>query len=327
MKSRSNRGLLCNAAIVLALTQFTPSADASDYPSRPVKIITQGAAGSGPDVIARLVAEGLGRLWRQQVLIVNHAGGGGVIAARAAFAAEPDGYTLYIPTITTFVIMPEIQAKLPFDMARDFVQIGFVAETPMMIGVSPALGVKTLREFINAAKKRPGELFYAANNRGSLPHLTGELFRSRTGADVTFVPYAGAAGGLQDLMGGRISMIVESVGALSGAVQGGSVRALAVASARRLANLPDLPTVAETSSGFEAVGWFVLSGPVKMPLTIVQKVNQDLNRVLGQQGLKQRFQDLGAVARPMSPEETSEFIRKEEQVWRPLARQMGLSAQ
>jgi tripartite-type tricarboxylate transporter receptor subunit TctC len=117
------------------------------------------------------------------------------------------------------------------------------------------------------------------------------------------------------------------VGALSGAVQGGSVRALAVASARRLANLPDLPTVAETSSGFEAVGWFVLSGPAKMPLTIVQKVNQDLNRVLGQQELKQRFQDLGAVARPMSPEETSKFIRKEEQVWRPLARQMGLSAQ
>ena len=170
-------------------------------------------------------------------------------------------------------------------------------------------------------------MFYAANNRGSLPHLTGELFRNRTGADVTFVPYAGAAAGLQDLMGGRISMIVESVGALAGAVQGGSVKALAVASARRLPNLPDLPTVAETSPGFEAIGWFVLSGPVMIPAAIVRKINQDLNSVLDQPGLKRRFEELGAFARAMSPEETSEFIRKEVQVWRPLVRQVGLSAQ
>jgi tripartite-type tricarboxylate transporter receptor subunit TctC len=327
MKSRSNSSWLGSAAIILAFAQLTPSAEASDYPSRPVKVITQGAAGSGPDVIARLVAEYLGRLWRQQVLIVNYPGGGGVMAARAAASAKPDGYTLYIPTITSFVIMPEVQHKLPFDMVRDFVQIGFVAETPMMIGVSPALGVTTLQDFISVAKKRPGELFYAANSRGSLPHLTGELFRNRTGAGVTFVPYGGAAAGLQDLMGGRISMIVESVGALSGAVQGGSVKPLAVASARRLPNLPDLPTVAETSPGFEAIGWFVLSGPAMTPTDIVHKINQDLNRVLAQPELARRFEDLGAFARAMSPEEVIEFIRKEEQVWRPLVRQMGLNTQ
>jgi tripartite-type tricarboxylate transporter receptor subunit TctC len=327
MKSRSNSSWLGSAAIILAFAQLTPSAEASDYPSRPVKVITQGAAGSGPDVIARLVAEDLGRLWRQQVLVVNHPGAGGVMAARAAATAEPDGYTLYIPTITSFVIMPEVQHKLPFDMVRDFVPIGFVAETPMMIGVSPALGVTTLQDFISVAKKRPGELFYAANSRGSLPHLTGELFRNRTGADVTFVPYGGAAAGLQDLMGGRISMIVESVGALSGAVQGGSVKPLAVASARRLPNLPDLPTVAETSPGFEAIGWFVLSGPAMTPTDIVHKINQDLNRVLAQPELARRFEDLGAFARAMSPKEVIEFIRKEEQVWRPLVRQMGLNTQ
>ena len=120
------------------------SAEAADYPSGPVKIITQGAAGSGPDVIARLVADKLGHLWQQPVVVVNHPGAGGVTAARVAAGAEPDGYTLYIPTITSFVIMPEVQTKLPFDMGRDFVHIGFVAETPMMIGVSPALGVNSL---------------------------------------------------------------------------------------------------------------------------------------------------------------------------------------
>lgn len=327
MKSDSKRRWLCSAAIILAFAQLTPFADAADYPSRPVKVITQGAAGSGPDVIARLVAEDLGRLWRQQVVIVNHPGAGGVIVARAAATAEPDGYTLYIPTITSFVIMPEVQTKLPFDMGRDFVHIGFIAETPMMIGVSQALGVNTLQELIAIAKRRPGEMFYAANSRGSLPHLTGEMFRSRTGANVTFVPYAGAAAGLQDLIGGRIAMIVESVGALTGAVQGGSIKPLAVASARRLPNLPDLPTVAETIPGFEAIGWFVLSAPVKTPSAIIQRVNQDLNRMLGQPGLIKKLQDLGAFARPMSPEDTSEFIWKEEQVWRPLVREMGLAAQ
>jgi tripartite-type tricarboxylate transporter receptor subunit TctC len=323
----SKRSRLCSAAVCLSFIPFTPFAEALDFPSRPVKIITQGAAGSGPDVIARLVAEELGRLWRQQVLIVNHPGGGGVIAGRAAAAAEPDGHELYIPTITSFVIMPEVQAKLSFDMVRDFAQIGFIAETPMMIGVSPVLGVNSLQEFLDLAMRRPGELFYAANNRGSLPHLTGELFRRRTGADVTFVPYAGAAAGLQDLIGGRIAMIVESVGALSGAVQGGSVKALAVASALRLPHLPDLPTVAETSPGFEAIGWFVLAGPAKMPAAIVERVNQDLNTVLAQPALKQRLLKLGAFARPMSPEETTGFIRKEEQIWRPFVREVGLNAQ
>lgn len=139
------------------------------------------------------------------------------------------------------------------------------------------------------------------------------------------MPYAGAAAGLQDLIGGRIAMIVESIGALSGAVQGGSVKPLAVASALRLPHLPDLPTVAESIPGFEAMGWFVLSGPAKMAAGTVEKVNQDLSKVLAQPTLKQKFLDLGAYTRPMSPDETSGFIRKEEQVWRPLVRELGLN--
>jgi tripartite-type tricarboxylate transporter receptor subunit TctC len=316
-----------SAALVAAILCMVPASEAAEYPTRPVRIITQGAAGSGPDVIARIVADQLGRHWGQQVLIVNHPGAGGVVAARAAAGAEPDGYTLYIPTITSFVIMPEVQAKLPFDMGRDFVQVGFVAETPMMIAAAPSLGVDTLAEFVALAKRRAGELFYAANNRGSLPHLTGELLRARTDLQVTFVPYAGAAAGLQDLMGGRIAMIVESVGALAGAVRGGSVKALAVASPKRLPTLPDLPTVAETVPGFTALGWFVLSAPAGTPAAIVRKVNQDLNAVLAQPELRKKFQDLGAFARLLSPEETATFIRSEEQVWRPLVRQIGLAAQ
>lgn len=327
MKSDIKRRWLWVAAMALPFASPPLSADAADYPSRPVKIITQGAAGSGPDVIARLVADKLGQLWQQPVAIVNLPGAGGANAARVAAGAEPDGHTLYIPTITSFVILPEVQTRLPFDMGRDFVHIGFVAETPMMIGVSPALGVSSLQELIDVTKLRPEGVFYAANSHGSLPHLTGEMFRKRTGANVSFVPYPGAAAGLQDLMGGRIGMIVESVGALTGAVQGGSVKPLAVASVRRLPNLPNVATVAEAIPGFEALGWFVLSAPVKTPSVIVQQVNRDLNRVLGQPELVGKFQGLGAFARPMSPEDTSAFIRGEEQIWRPLVREMDFAAQ
>ena len=312
-------------AILIAAMVVAPGTQASEYPTKPVRIITQGAAGSGPDVITRIVADYLGRKWGQQVAILNHPGAGGVVAGRAAATAERDGYTLYAPTITSFVIMPEIQPKLPFDMERDFARVGLLAETPMMIAVSPALGVRSLSELISLAKKRPGELFYAANNRGSLPHLTGEMFRSRAGVDLTFVPYQGMAGGLQDLLGGRISMIVESVGALSGPAQSGSIIPIAVASAARLPTHPDLPTVAETLPEFQAVAWFALMAPNGTPEAIIKQVNRDLNAVLAEPALRKRFQELGAFVRVMSPAETAAFIRQEQEAWKPLVKQVGLT--
>jgi tripartite-type tricarboxylate transporter receptor subunit TctC len=192
--------------IVLALAA-APSVQAQEYPAKPVKLITQGAAASGPDVIARIVVDQLGRLWGQQVIILNYPGAG--------------GYTLYMPATSAFVVMPEMFPNLPFDLDRDFVPIGFVAEQPMVIAVAPSLGVNSLQDLIELAKKRPEEILYAANARGTLPHLTAERFRSQSGIDLRFIPYAGAAAGLQDLVGGRISMIVESLGPLLGAIQGG----------------------------------------------------------------------------------------------------------
>jgi tripartite-type tricarboxylate transporter receptor subunit TctC len=300
-------------------------AHAQDYPANPVKLVTQGAPGSGPDVIARILADHLGRLWGQQVLVLSHPGAAGSAAARVAAAAPPDGYTLYMPATSAFVVMPEMLPNLPFDLERDFARIGFVGEQPMMFAVAPALGVNSLAELIARSKARPGEILYAANLRGSFPHLTVELFRRRTGADLTYIPYQGAAGGLQDILGGRISMIAESLPPLFGAIQGGSVKPLAVASMKRLPSFPDLPTVAETSPGFAAMGWFVLLAPAGTPEAIVSKVNRDLAKVLEQPEFQKRFQDLGTFVRPMSPAETTEFIRNEQQLWRPLVRQLGTS--
>jgi tripartite-type tricarboxylate transporter receptor subunit TctC len=320
-------------SIVLALAcaalslGAAPAPAQSAYPVKPVRAIVQGAAGSGPDVIARLVFDELGRMWQQPVVVVNQPGGGGVVAARAAAAADADGYTLYVPTITTFVIMPLLHPGLEVDLLRDFSYIGLLGETPMMLAVAPSIGVRTVQELVTLAKRRPGELFYAANNRGSLPHLTGELFRIRTGIDLNFVPYPGAAAGLQDVMGGRVAMIIESVGALSGAAKTGSIQPLAVASPHRLPQLPELPTVAEAVPGFSAVGWMVLAAPARTAGAVTSQVNRDLNAVLGHPELQRRFRDTGALPRPVSPQATAEFIRAEQALWLPVVQQAGLKAQ
>jgi tripartite-type tricarboxylate transporter receptor subunit TctC len=261
------------------------------------------------------------------VTIVNRNGAAGLIAAQAAAAAQPDGYTLYMPTSTALLVLPETHHKLPVDFERDFVPIGLIAQSPLLIAVSPALGVNTLQELIAVARKRPGELAYAANNRGSTPHLAGELFRSQAGIEMVFVPYPGASGGLNDVRGGRVSMIVEGRAALSGALQDGSVKALAVTSATRLPTFPDLPTVAETIPGFSVVAWYALMAPAGTPDAIVRKVSQDLDWALGHDEVKKRLETLGNYARPMSPAQTAEFIRSERRSWKPVIHQAGLGAQ
>ena len=326
MKPHTLLSALCSVAI-LCVSAVGLDANAQGYPSRYVSIIIQTAAGSGPDVIARIVAERLTHVWGQQVPIINRQGAAGLLAAQAAASAQPDGYTLYMPTATALVILPETQPKFPLNFERDFVPIGLVSESPMVIAVSPALGVNTLGELIALAKKKPGEILYAANNRGSFPHLTGELFRSRAGIELTFVPYPGAAAGLNDIMGGRISMIVEGPSALSGALQAGSIKALAVTSATRLPNFSDLPTVAETIPGFAVVAWFALLTPAGTPDAIVRKVSQDLQAVLKHPAIKEKFETLGVYARPTSPAEAAEFIRSERQLWKPVIKDVGLAAQ
>src|SRR5262245_59960293 len=221
-------------AVVFGVCAGGSDPQADPYPSKHVTIVSHVAPGSGPDVISRIVADRLSKVWGHQATIVNRQGAAGLLAGQAAAKAPPDGYTLYLPTISGLVISPEIQPKFPVDFERDFVPIGIVGVTPMMIAVAPSLGVNTLSELIAIAEKRPGEILYAGNNRGSFPHLTGELIRARAGIDFSFVSYPGAAGALQDLLGGRISMMIESPSALTGSVEQGSIRALAVTSALRL---------------------------------------------------------------------------------------------
>ena len=310
-------------AALLALTVSAPAA-AQDYPSRPVKFINQGGAGSGPDVICRIVADHLSRLWGQQAIVLNHPGAGGAIAARAAAAAEPDGYTLYMPASATYTVLPESPGSLPFDLEKAFMPVGFVSEQPMVIAVPPALGINTLADLIARAKAEPGKLLYAGTVRGQLPHLAGELFKARAAIDMVFVPYPGSSQALQDVIGGRIAVIIENLSVLSGLIKAGTLKALAVTAPQRLPSFPDLPTAAETLPGFSARGWFVVMAPAGTPELILRKVNADLNATLDRPEVRQRFQDIGSFVRTMKPAEVIEYIQREQAAWRPLVRQIGL---
>jgi tripartite-type tricarboxylate transporter receptor subunit TctC len=268
-------------------------------------------------------ADRLTQVWTQQVLVINRPGGGGIIAAQAAATSEPDGYTLYFGVASTFVVLPETHDKLPIDPHRAFVPISLVSEQPFLIAAASMLGVNTLADAIALAKKKPEGLLYAANFRGSLPHMAGELFAARAGIRLTHVPYPGTAPALNDAISGRIGLIVEAMSGLSGAVASGTVKPLAFTAARRLPDFPDLPTVSETIPGFEAKGWFALMAPAGVSDEIVQKLNRDLRNVLAQSELQRRFQTLGTYARPMSPSETVSFIRSEQDRWRPLVRELA----
>jgi tripartite-type tricarboxylate transporter receptor subunit TctC len=305
---------------VLAVAPLAgPSAHAESFPSKPVKIILQAAAGTAPDVLGRMIAERLSQAWGQQVLIVNRPGAGGLLAAQAAVAAEPDGYTLYQATTAGLIVLPVTQ-KLTFDVRRDFVPIGLMGEQPFFIAVAPSLGVNALPELIALAKKRPGEILYVAGSRGGMPHLTAELFRSEAGIDLTFVPYPSIPQSLQEVIAGRIPMIVEAMPGLSGAIEGGSIKPLAVTSAKRLPNFPDVPTVGAFIPGFSVTGWFALMAPAKTPDEIVLKVSQSVRAVINRPELQQKFETLGAFLRATSPAETAEFIRDQQNSWWPIVK-------
>ncbi|MFZ0776309.1 MAG: tripartite tricarboxylate transporter substrate binding protein [Xanthobacteraceae bacterium] len=305
---------------VLAMTAATAAhAQADSYPNKAVTIISDAAPGSTPDVDARFVAEGLTKAFGQQFIVVNHPGANGSIAARAASEAIPDGYTLFMPALSTFVALPSIAPNLPLQLPRDFIPIGYTAENPMFVAVNPKLGVSTLPQLIALAKKDLGKISIAVTGAGRLTDLTGLLLEDRAGVQLLRVPYnGGPAAALADVGSGRVSMIIEGYSGIVGAVKAGQVKLIAVASPERLPQFPDLPTVAETLPGFRALGWQVLVAPNGTPTAIVGKVSDVLAKVVSDADFKKRLATIGSYSRAMTPEQTLAFVEKEQQTWGPM---------
>jgi tripartite-type tricarboxylate transporter receptor subunit TctC len=310
--------LLTLPADAVAYTQ------ADNYPAKPVTIISDAAAGSAPDVNARFVAEGLSKIWGQQVVVINRPGANGSIAARAASDATVDGYTLFMPALSTFVALPTIAPNLPLKVPRDFLPIGFTAEQPMFIAVDPSLGVTTLPELIALAKKGPGRITFAVSGVGRLTHLTGELLQARADIKLLSVPYShGTASALSDIASGRVSLIIENYSGIVGAVKAGQVKLIAVASPERLPEFPNLPTVAETIPGFTATGWQVLVAPIGTPAAIISKVSVDLSKAVSDADFKKRLAAIGSYSRAMMPEEVLAFVARQQQTWLPVVQRIS----
>jgi len=314
----------CRAAAFLAAMTVASTTWAQDFPSKPVKIIVQTAAGSSLDVVARLVAEPLSQIWGQQPIIVNQAGAGGLIASRALAASPADGYTLFLAGGSVFVVLPVVQNNLPFDV-NEFVPIGFVAEQPYTLLISNKLGVNSVTELVELSKRQPGGLDSVAGTRGGLQHLTVEWFRNRSGAKLNMIHYPGAAQASNDVIAGRVPMMMQTIAPVAGTIAAGEVKLLAVTSTGRLRNYPDTPTVAETVPGFTSSGWSILVAPKGTPAKVVQKINTDLRTVLARPEVVRKIEELGNYTRPMTPKELADFVREERDIWQPIVKQIGIA--
>ncbi len=299
-------------------------AAAQTFPSAPVKLIVTTGAGGAPDVIARIVAEGLSRRWNQQVFVANHPGAAGSIGMKVAGGSPPDGYTLLFALSSSFVALPEIAKDYPYDLVRDFVSIGYVCEQPMAVAVPTSLGINTLGELIEHVKKRPGQINVAVLSRGGIPHLTSEWIKSAAGLEWTSVNYPGTPAGLSDVMGGRVQVIMDGLPSLAGAINGGQLKLVAVGSAKRLPNRPETPTIAETLPAIpRALGWFALMAPPGTPEPVARKISEDLRAVLSEPAMKKRFEDIASYINPMSPAELKDYIRTEQSLWKPVIEQIA----
>jgi tripartite-type tricarboxylate transporter receptor subunit TctC len=320
--------ILTGAAAALGAHLAGPAALAqAPYPVKPVRIISDSAAGSSNDVLIRVVADQLGQLWGQQPVVANHPGAGGGVSVGVAKQAEPDGYTLYIPAASTFLAIrgaPGVSPNLPIELPKDFLPIGLMMTQPMFIGVSHKLGVSTVPELIKLAKQRPGDISFAATGRGRITHLAMELFQDMAGVKLTFVPYTGGpAAAMNDVTSGRVGIVLDGYPGVGGAIEGNIIKGLAAASDKRLRGFENLPTVAETLPGFRAGGWSVVLTPIGTPAAITRKLESDLRTVLARPELITRFAQLGAFPGDLTGEQVVTFAKSEQDMWRPILERLA----
>jgi tripartite-type tricarboxylate transporter receptor subunit TctC len=301
--------------LLLAVLLVSTGLQAQDWPSKTVRIIVPFPAGGSADLLPRVVAEKLSEKWGQPVIVENRPGAAGNIGADVVYRAEPDGYTLLSGPPPPLVINRLLYPKLSYDSSQ-FVPMTVIAAIPNVLLVHPKTNVKTVQEFIALAKANPGKLNYASQGSGSTSHLTAELFKSMAGGlKITHVPYKGTAPALADLLAGQIEMMCDNLGVSLPHVKSGKLRALGVASSKRVRSLPDVPTLAETLPGFESVAWFGIVGPPGTPAAIAEKMASGVAEALRQPDVQKRLAQLSAEPMGLTPPQTAAFMKQETERW------------
>jgi tripartite-type tricarboxylate transporter receptor subunit TctC len=309
-----HRRKFLHLAAAAALPALSQGARAQAYPSRPVRIIVGFTAGGNFDLTARLIGQWLSQRLGQQFVVENRPGAGTNIATEAVVRASADGYTLLLGGAVN-AINPTLYEKLNFDFIRDIAPIASVIRFPNVIDLNPSLPAKTIPEFIAYAKANPGKVNMASSGNGTSQHLSGELFKMMTGVNLIHVPYRGASQALTDLIGGQVQVSFDPLPPAIELIKSGKVRALAVTTATRSEVLPDVPTVGEFVSGYEASGWNGIVAPKNTPVEIIEKLNKEINTGLADPTIKAKLADLGGMVLAGSAADFGKFIADETEKW------------
>ena len=313
-----------SAAVLLAamLAALSAGALAQDsYPSRPVKIIAPQAPGGGVDLVARLIADKLHVALGQPFIVENIAGAGGAIATQTAARAHPDGYTLMIGYVATHATNPAVKKNPGYDAVKDFTPIAMLGGTPNLLVVARAVPVNTLQEFVAYAKANPGKVDYGTSGVGTLNHLVMEQFKHASGVPSMAVPYRSIGQAFTDAMGGQIQVVFPGLAAAMPHVRSGAFKPLAVTGDKRQPVLPDVPTFKESGyEGFDALTWYGIVGPAKLPQAITDKLNREINRILASQEVRDAFAAQALAPMPMTPAQFGAYIASEIAHWTAVAR-------
>ena len=298
------------ALSVLAATimMIGGAAAQTDYPTHPVRLIVPFAPGGSTDSQARVLADFLGRALGQQVVVVNVGGAGGTIGLNQGAKATPDGYTLVTAT-PSMTINPYIQKNIPYDPIKDFEPIALVATSPIVLVVPKDSKIKTVRDLIAMAKAKPGQIRYGSAGIGSATHLSSALFETMAGVKLVHVPYRGAGPALLDVIAGRLDLQFENAPSVLGHVRSGTLRGVAVGSAKRSNLFPDLPTIGDTVPGYEATSWFGVLAPAKTPRAVIDKVNAAINKALADATVKKQMDALGVELIGGTPDRFADFLK------------------
>lgn len=303
------------AAVLLALS--VSWAGAQNFPTRSLRMVIHFPPGGPTDFVGRALAQKLTDIWKQQIIVENRPGAGGVIGIETVLRAPPDGYTLLFGTSGSLVLAPALTPKLPYNVFTDLAPITLVVINPQILVVHPSLPVHNVRELIKLAKSKPGQINYASVGPGSPNHMGMELLKSMAGIDMVHIPYKGTSPAITDLISGQVSLLFNSMPSVLPHVASGRLRGIAVGSAQRSPAAPDIPTVAEAGlKGFQYVTWYALLAPAAVPKDIIARINADAVKVLSQPDMVQRFASQGAEPAPGTPEALAKYMRAEYDEWK-----------
>jgi tripartite-type tricarboxylate transporter receptor subunit TctC len=319
-------GRLLRVLMLTAIASVTwvGATAAQDYPSRPITLVVPQATGGGNDVIARILAEHMGRVLGQQIIVENRTGAGGTLGTRQVAKSTPDGYTLLMGSTGTMAIAPTAYPNAGYDPRRDFAPVGLIARSAIALVVGPSVAATNVRELIKAAQERSGKLTYGSGGAGTGNHLAGVLFASTAGIKLTHVPFRGANPAITDVIGGHVDMIFSSLPPTLGSIRDGKLRVLGMATLTRSHVLPDVPTIDEAGlPGFEAEQRYGLIAPAGTPAPVIARLNAALREALASAEVKARIASDGAVPVPSSPQEYVQDIDRDEKKWAPVVREAG----